>query len=211
MSTHMSRKYMLSDSLRAQLKLCNDEERAQVVEALEFYVEQFTQLQHDHADNPLGLAASIQDAVDRALAEHRKAMPEMAAKIRCQKGCSYCCEHFVGIMPVEGVLLRAYAAELGLAIDEARLGRQAGRTEQTWRELDPTDRRCVFLQEDGSCGVYDHRPMACRKFLVIDDPIKCKSSHAWRYVAASAEIIATAAMTVFGMELMAEVLRRVAP
>jgi Fe-S-cluster containining protein len=111
-------------------------------------------------------------------------------------------------MPIEAELLRAYATELRLAIDETRLRRQASATVETWEELAPDDRRCVFLGETGACRVYEHRPIACRKHFVMSPPITCLDTHTWRWIAPLAEIIATAAYTVFGCRSMPETLKK---
>ncbi len=32
--------------------------------------------------------------------------------------------------------------------------------------------KCVFLNEDGSCSIYDHRPLGCKLYPLVYDPDK---------------------------------------
>ncbi|WP_447983767.1 YkgJ family cysteine cluster protein [Nitrospira sp. Nam74] len=204
---YRTREFFLTDSLHELWhKRLSEEERATVGDMLEFYVAQFRQLAVEQAGNPLGIAAGIHEAIETAVATDRAKNP-YAGLIQCQKGCPYCCEKFVGVMPQEARLLWASAQERGLPIDDAQLHRQATATESTWKDLAPADRRCPFLVEDGTCGVYEQRPFACRKYFVISPPMTCKTAtHSWRWIAPMAEIIATAAYTVFGISGMATAL-----
>lgn len=189
--------YIMTDSFRSLLKRMNPEQLTHVEEVLSFYVNQFTALKATLEDNPLGLAAGLHEVLDRAIAEQRARGPIAAARIACRSGCSACCSQSVDVLPIEAALLYAYADDLDLTIDWARLARQRTAGRQQWALLTPLDRRCVFLQDDETCGVYAHRPMSCRKYFVIDDPRQCEGTQAWRWTAPSAEIIATAALTVF--------------
>lgn len=199
MTQSVTKEYVMTDSFRELWRRFTEAERNEAGAMLEFYVAQFQDAAATFPDNPMGLAVGIYEALDREIHAHQQRNTR-ADEITCRKGCSYCCEVHVGITPQEGVLLRAYAKEQGLSVDEALLARQAEATPRTWKELPLVDQRCVFLQANGTCGVYEYRPLACRKYFVISEPILCRTaSHSWRWVAAHAEIIATAAYTVFGM------------
>lgn len=156
----------------------------------------------DKAADPLSLAYSVHEEVDERMALMLATSPH-AKDVKCRKGCAACCCNYVGVFPHEARLLRGAAVEAGFVIDEERLARQAQKTELTWPELAIEDRRCVFLGEDRTCQVYEHRPSGCRKYLVKNDPELCDSE---KYpggevsvvFSLDAEVLHSAAMTVFG-------------
>lgn len=55
----------------------------------------------------------------------------------------------------------------------SHLEAQVEKTATTWQELSPKDKKCVFLSDEGTCTVYDRRPLACRKYIVISEPRLC--------------------------------------
>lgn len=122
--------------------------------------------------NPVGAAWGMHLAMDEAqrrmLATHPK-----AAEIQCRRGCSHCCHMHVTITLAEAHLALAEARTRGLQIDRERLARQAGRGLRGWEAMAPADQACVFLQADGGCGVYEHRPAGCRKLLVFTPAEQC--------------------------------------
>lgn len=72
--------------------------------------------------------------------------------LACRPGCAACCVPGLGVTRVEADRLRAHLA--GLAAerrDELRARARRG---------DPA--RCVALEPDGRCGVYEARPLVCR-------------------------------------------------
>lgn len=82
----------------------------------------------------------------------------------CRKGCAYCCYMNVDVTWDEAQLLLETKEP-----DWSRATTQlAGHDNIKYDE-----RACVYLNDDRSCGVYDQRPMACRKYLVISDPELC--------------------------------------
>ena len=99
--------------------------------------------------------------------------------IRCRRGCTDCCHHIFQISEVEAAYVSA--GFRGLA-DEQRekLSKNAAahlRSRDTimqehgyieaWGNLPrPETRLACPALVDGSCGIYDHRPLICRKFGV---------------------------------------------
>ena len=99
------------------------------------------------------------------------------ARIQCRPGCSDCCHHLFQITEFEAALVSAGVKKLS---DEKRLAME-GRARQyqvdrekllatrhvpdAWGSLPPAGLRlpCPAL-EDGVCGIYDHRPVICRKY-----------------------------------------------
>lgn len=117
-------------------------------------------------------------------------------KVTCRPGCSACCRHYVSsVEPFELIALDAHLktrpdyADLVLAAHR-RAERHAGlvaRELERRPELEPeeaSDRAlhayflrgipCPFLGENGHCGVYEHRPMACRMFFAESHPRYCE-------------------------------------
>lgn len=166
----------------------------------------------DKEADPLSLAYSFHEKLDEQM-QHLLATSPHAKDVTCRKGCAACCHVYVGIFPHEARLLREHAGEIGVEIDEGRLARQAQKTEGTWLELSPEDRRCVFLGDDDACRVYEHRPSGCRKYLVKNDPELCdadkyRNGDVSVVYSLEAELFHSAAMTVFtrGRDSMAAVL-----
>lgn len=96
----------------------------------------------------------------------------------------------------------------GIEIDAEKLARQAS---VPWDQLPIEDQRCLFLSADNECRVYEHRPGACRKYMVKSNPDLCDTTkHPGGEVAIvfsmEAEIISSAAMTVYGAGDMATML-----
>jgi Fe-S-cluster containining protein len=159
---------------------------------------------------PERVAFTVHELIDERM-QRMRATSE--PHVTCSKGCAACCHLNVGIFPQEAELLLLMAREDGIEIDEARLARQATKDDSTWHELSPEDRACVFLGDDRTCRVYEHRPGACRKYLVKNDPDLCDmNKHPGGAVAVvfsvEAEIVHSAAMTVYGAGNMAAMLLR---
>jgi Fe-S-cluster containining protein len=153
-----------------------------------------------------GLAREAHAAMDEML-ERDRGSDAQSAGIQCRKGCSHCCHGPVEIWPQEAELLAGAARAAGLELDEGRLERQGRYTEDTWREQPAADRACVFLGEDGACRVYESRPNACRKLLVLSDPALCEAekhplASVERWFSWEAEAMESAALEVLGRELM---------
>ena len=117
--------------------------------------------------------------------------------VSCKAGCSACCRQAVPISEIEVY----HIAELVNAMPEPRRTeirqrfagsmqhfREAGwldalrsRKGRTWEgaeelvlEYFREDVPCPFL-ENGSCSIYEHRPVVCREYLVTSDPNNCTS------------------------------------
>ena len=152
------------------------------------------------------VARSTHIAMDAVL-KHDRAKDPGSDNIQCSKGCSHCCHEAVEIWPQEAVLLVATARESGMALDMARLERQSRYTVDTWRQQPIADKACTFLGNDGTCTVYESRPNACRKLLVVTDPALCdaeksKPDSVGRWFSWEAEMMESAALEVFGAALM---------
>lgn len=153
--------------------------------------------------------ADLPPGPDRARAVHARVSqlqeafltrrPDLAAQVRCAKGCSACCRVRVGITWDEARLL-AERVRGGLAIDVDRLGLQAACPDAAAHfRLPLAQARCVFLGEDGACRVHEDRPTACRLVLVASDPALCATTDLAAQIVAviapDAELLGTAALS----------------
>lgn len=152
------------------------------------------------------VAREVHVTIDKVLERDRK-ISATSSDIRCGKGCSHCCHGPVEIWPHEAALLVEITRETGMELDKARLERQSRHTADTWRQQPVADTACVFLGSDGACKVYQFRPNACRKLLVVTDPALCDAGKhppdsVGRWYSWEAEILESAALEVFGAALM---------
>ncbi|SMG56026.1 YkgJ family cysteine cluster protein [Paraburkholderia susongensis] len=83
----------------------------------------------------------------------------------CQKGCSHCCRIDVSVTRLEAEhIYRKSRSEL--ILDHTGTTRTTGHLGTA----------CTFLESDGSCGIYELRPLACRTFFTLDDPKYCETN-----------------------------------
>src|SRR5262245_25794867 len=160
--------------------------------------------------DPGSVATDAHGAMDEVLARDRAKDPASTG-IRCRKGCSHCCHGPVEIWPQEAALLVRAAREAGIELDRQRLERQSRQTIDAWRRQPATDTACAFLGSDGACKVYEFRPNACRKLLVVSDPGLCDAKNhsldrVERWFSWESEMLETAALEVFGRGLMPRLL-----
>jgi hypothetical protein len=111
-------------------------------------------------------------------AEMAKLPPELP--ITCARGCAACCHLEVQISASEGQLL-AGRVRAGHVIDRARLREQASRPDRSeaWMAGVVRANRCVFLDEEDACSVYEERPATCRKHLVTTPAVLCADPNAF--------------------------------
>lgn len=159
----------VTSALAALLK--QQPEKYEWVKAMiEHYIEEYKIMSEEVGYNRLSLAHSFNMSMDQIIERGRAGADR---PISCKAGCSHCCYMEVDITYDEALLLRYGAMVNGIEIDWARARHQASPAK--WRQLDHKDRKCVFLSDKGECGVYDYRPMGCRKYLVASPPEKCDS------------------------------------
>jgi len=193
---------MSDDSRAANRKARDIRKEAHLRGMMARYTEQF------RAADPIApaVARKVHIAINEVLERDRKESAN-SGDIRCRKGCHHCCRGPVEIWPQEAALLVEIARKAGVEIDQARLERQNRYTMDNWQEQPAADKACVFLGNDGSCTVYEFRPNACRKLLVVSDPALCdaekhSADRVGRWFSWEAEILESAALEVFGAALM---------
>ncbi len=89
--------------------------------------------------------------VDAFFARVRAAHPERFA---CRAGCSDCCRHSLSVTAVEAQAIREGLAALSPEERAALAARAA--------EVGTRPGPCPALAADGTCGIYDVRPIVCR-------------------------------------------------
>lgn len=142
--------------------------------------EQFLESMHEELDKASqellqssagGLRAmKLQEMVDAEIAEGAE------IPVSCFKGCSACCHMEVEVTSYEAEVLK-HLVEDGMSIDRARLQQQSQRALQdpAWREgMRNEINKCVFLNHQGECRVYDNRPVMCRRHSVTSPAENCE-------------------------------------
>ncbi len=195
----------ISATLKGAAERMPDRERIDARARFEHWRDECTRLAPEHRES---VAATVHEVIDERMAHMLKATGH-GRDVQCRKGCGACCHLQVDVFDREAELLLMMASEQGIEIDEAKLARQASKANtDAWNELSHEDRACVFLAEDQSCRVHEHRPGACRKYLVKSpaefcDTTKYPGGRVAIVFDVEAEIVQSAAMTVYGAGSMA--------
>lgn len=192
----------MTSTLHALAQEFDDEQREYVGHAL---LDMLAQMQKWQADGsaPVDCSAGLHSSVDGYIKEQQKP-GTISDQITCGPGCGSCCHIAVAVTSCEAEQLLEAAEQNGIALDMDKLKRQANQTDETWLSLSATDKRCVFLGQDNRCRVYSERPLSCRKYFSIDDPMFCdierypkRQVRIWYDL--HVEILSSAAMTQFGV------------
>lgn len=146
-------------------------------------------------------ALAIFARLDAAINVWWKHMPKQKAGVSCFNCKSAgCCSVSVDVSEDEAALLATVVKNGEVDYSKERLELQHNVTEEgegkfdEWGKLPFKDRRCIFLSEEGRCKVYDQRPIACRKWFVLDDPKNCDDYKGKAQVQSipTAEVVASA-------------------
>jgi Fe-S-cluster containining protein len=86
------------------------------------------------------------------------------AKMACKKGCSSCCLPGLTVSPVEFEFIKEHLAKLPELLNSTLAEEQS-------RSVSP--KSCPFLDQGGSCTIYDVRPIICMSHGV---PVKFRTS-----------------------------------
>jgi Fe-S-cluster containining protein len=163
-------KVNISESLGSLIANMDEAQHQIVNDMFGHYASQYRGLR-DH-NSAIDVIAAIHNTVDEAINELVKS--DLGDhSISCGKGCSFCCYQSVDICDDEAEILLEYAEEKGIEIDYKYLEKQAAFSFEDFKRLSIDERKCVFLDDKGECGVYDHRPINCRKLVVVTDPSLC--------------------------------------
>lgn len=116
-------------------------------------------------------AMRLQEMVDAEIAEGAD------IEVSCFKGCSACCHMEVEVTSHEADVLK-HLVEDGMSIDRSRLQQQSQRNLQdpVWREgMRNEINKCVFLNHQGECRIYENRPVMCRRHSVTSPAEFCEN------------------------------------
>lgn len=130
-------------------------------------------------------------------------------KTSCKKGCSFCCHIHVDISEDEAKFIKMLISEMNINIDKERLEKQKDHVAESWRQLKALDRRCVLLNDNHECSIYEYRPAVCRNYHVISDPSECdldnpNEDKVMKLSAVIGEIITSAIITASKSDTMAK-------
>lgn len=176
----------------------NERDRSMMGQMHQHYEGEVRRMVYD-GEVPHNIAHTLHGLIDDSVNHTLKHDPN-GRKVRCTRGCAACCSLHVHITRAEADLLIGHAANEDMALDWARVERQAQHDLGTWHELLPADRRCVFLGDDEACRVYEHRPAACRKYMVITSPKLCDTV---RFPGAEVGVLASAEAEVVTSAMLA--------
>lgn len=95
-------------------------------------------------------------------------------KPTCKKGCGFCCFQKVDVTKEESILINTYIKEKNIKINQDVLNKQSKvKNPEDYMKLDTSYRKCVFLDKNMSCGIYEHRPASCRNHIVVSESDLC--------------------------------------
>lgn len=162
---------------RSLKKFISDYEGELAPETFEAFLDQL----HEELQSATNELAKAPAGPARARLLHSFVEAEIAAganiEVSCKKGCSACCHMEVEVTNYEAEILKEVVAN-GYAIDRERLKTQSQRElqDKAWREgMRNTSNPCVFLDGEGSCGIYENRPVMCRRHSVTSPPKNCET------------------------------------
>lgn len=188
--------YYYTETLHQKIKKEYSQSQIEAVhQAMDHYIKEYKTLKADH--NPESVAYNFNNEMQKMI-DTQLAMSNQ--KISCKKGCFFCCMTLVDITLDEAHLLIGGAEENNYTIDWHKVKHQAYIGDNTFNwtnKLSLKDKKCVFLKMDGTCGNYQYRPAACRKHMVVSDPIDCDTSKPGkvkRAVIDTVEVIASATL-----------------
>jgi Fe-S-cluster containining protein len=92
--------------------------------------------------------------------------------VACRAGCDHCCYQSVGVTPPEALAILEHLRQTLTAEELTAVGAHVAQVHQQTRGLSAAERfspahACAFLTE-GSCSIYDVRPLACRGMNSLD-------------------------------------------
>ena len=198
--------YYYTRNLNRILKNTSEEQFFKIHEGIEYYISVYQKGKKEF--DGISAAASFQDAIQEII--DTESEKNGHGKIKCGKGCSFCCHYHVDITDDEAELLVEFSKEIKIQIDKQYLEKQKDKNVDTWEELKYSERRCVFLDADGSCKVYEHRPVSCRTLQVITDPKLCSTEFNSQDVGAlsilDVDVMATGIINATQMDSMSKLL-----
>jgi hypothetical protein len=120
---------------------------------------------------PAQLVAAARRASTQADAVRLNVLQSTAVTPACSKGCSWCCSHKVGVMVPELIAIVDHLAAFPERLQIVRTkAAELAQNPAIFSDSEKPRARiaCALLEADGSCGVYEVRPLPCRSWLSTD-------------------------------------------
>lgn len=96
-------------------------------------------------------------------------------KPSCKKGCAHCCYIQVAATEWEIDVILEWMKHHNLEFtnEEIQHIKNQALIKNDKEYIISPHRKCVFLQPNNECGIYEVRPSACRNYYVYNDPKEC--------------------------------------
>lgn len=90
--------------------------------------------------------------------------------LTCSKGCHFCCYGEIGLTGLEASYITSYIGQFNVDFDK-----EASKAQQLapFAELKHKDKKCVMINKEGACSIYDIRPSVCRIHNSTSPPKQC--------------------------------------
>lgn len=168
----------ISENLSNMYDLLDNKGKITVQEMLAHYIDEYKRMQRENPFQLEAVAHTVQVEVQKLIDKKVEVCTQEGEhKVSCRQGCSFCCYLWVDITDDEAYLLTKYAESEGIDIDYDRLEKQLVDNIDEFNKLPLQVRRCPFLDENGTCKVYEVRPTSCRTLNVVSDPTHCDTEH----------------------------------
>ncbi len=147
------------------------------------YAEQIRKLVRESLQRPPTedqVALAMAAVVARAETDLAEKLGAEAGHIACRAGCGACCVVHVGVLFPEVITIGRYLHQHLEGGQRRRLADKLEELDRDTRWLDEEERilvrrPCVFLDEQGCCGIYPVRPLLCRS-VTSTDPEDCREA-----------------------------------
>jgi len=191
--------YELSQTLVEVLQSLDSKHHESILKQLDDYIKTVKQM--NVSSSYIEVAESLNKIVDDFMSKKiNDVKVKLDKKISCSKGCDFCCYSEVTITMPEAINMLNYCIDHNIELKTEQLKIQAYKN--NFSEIKYADRRCTFLDENGSCKVYEVRPNSCRKHLVTTPANDCNQEkniggEVERVISLETELISSATFNVF--------------
>lgn len=141
-----------------------------VLETAQNYMNQINK----SGETPTEKTYSLLTLLDRI---NNEALADLPKPSSCATGCSHCCHIRVAATENEVDLILEYMKHHNLEFEDSDIAilQEQAKIKNDSEYIKSPHRKCVFLQDDGLCGIYQVRPSACRNYYVFSDPEDCNT------------------------------------
>jgi len=124
------------------------------------------------------IARSLMGIFEGSRKHWRPMSKDGSIKPACHKGCPWCCYINVDMLEAEAYFIadqvnKEFDKEKRIAINEQMQKNREKTKNIPPEKKDTIKHRCPFLEGDGTCGIYEIRPLVCRGMYTSDDK-QCK-------------------------------------